>query len=135
MMFRTKLLAALTTWSALAVAGPFDALQRDVNATHTPIITAPETVKAGEAFDVTIAVGATAHPSLADHFVRNIALYAGDVELARVELTPTLTTPRVTLTVTLHQTAVLRALATPNHSAAWVAEKPVTVIAEQAPRQ
>lgn len=127
---RRLLLSTALLGSAASFAGPFDALQTETNAAHTPVITAPDKVRAGEAFDVTIAIGATQHPSLTDHFIRNIALYAGEVELARVDLTPTLTVPKVTLTITLQQSATLRALAAPNHSAAWVAEKTVTVAAE-----
>lgn len=108
-------------------AGPFDMLQRDTNAVHTPVIDAPDKVKAGEPFQVTVAIGAEPHPSEATHFVRHITLYAGEVELARASLTPTLTRPRVTFTVVLEKATMLRALSTPNHSAAWVAEKAIKV--------
>lgn len=127
MMNRGIVLSALLAGSGVSLAGPFDTLQRETNAAHTPVISAPDKVKAGEAFDVTIAIGEKQHPSLSDHFIRNIALYAGEVELARVELTPTLTVPQVTLTVTLQTSTTLRVLAAPNHSAAWVAEHPVVV--------
>ncbi|MBI5136784.1 MAG: desulfoferrodoxin [Nitrospirae bacterium] len=120
------LLGALLA-AAPAAAGPFDALQTETNAAHTPVITAPATVKAGEPFDVTVTIGATPHPSETGHFVRYIALYAGEVELARADLTPTLTRPRVTFTVVLEQPATLRALAAPNHAAAYVAEQAVAV--------
>jgi superoxide reductase len=112
---------------AAALAGPFDALQTETNPAHTPVITAPDRVKAGEAFEVTVAVGAKPHPSETGHFVRYIALYAGDVELARADLTPTLTVPTVTFRVRLDHSTTLRALAAPNHSAAWVATRAVTV--------
>ena len=46
------------------------------DAKHTPKIIAPDSVKRGEWFNVTISVGAGgAHPSLQEHFVRYIALY------------------------------------------------------------
>jgi desulfoferrodoxin (superoxide reductase-like protein) len=112
-----------------AAAGPFDALQTGDNPAHTPVITAPDKVAPGEVFDVTVAVGQKTHPSETTHFVRYIALYAGDVQLARAELTPTLTVPTVTFKVKLAASTTLRALAAPNHSAAWVAERPVTVSA------
>jgi desulfoferrodoxin (superoxide reductase-like protein) len=110
-----------------ALAGPFDSLQTETNAAHTPVITAPDQVAAGQPFDVTVAVGQKTHPSETTHFIRYIALYAGDVELARADLTPTLTVPTVTFKVQLSHSATLRALAAPNHSAAWVATRPVTV--------
>lgn len=121
---------ALALAPAAAVAGAFDALQAETNAAHTPVITAPDKVKAGEAFDVTVTIGQKPHPSETGHFVRYIALYAGDVELARTDLTPTLTVPRVTYRVRLEHSATLRALAAPNHSAAWVAEHKVAVATE-----
>lgn len=121
------LLAGPGLMPAAALAGPFDALQTEANAAHTPVITAPDTVKAGEAFDVTVAVGQTPHPSETGHFIRYIALYAGDVEIARADLTPTLALPKVTFRVQLAASTTLRALSAPNHSAAWVAEKKVTV--------
>jgi desulfoferrodoxin (superoxide reductase-like protein) len=59
--------------------------------------------------------------------VQWIALYAGDVELARATLTPMLTRPKVTFTVALDESVTLRALEQPNHSAAWEASKKITV--------
>lgn len=121
---------ALAFAPAAAAAGPFDAPQTETNAVHTPVITAPSKVKAGEAFDVTVTVGQQAHPSETGHFVRYIALYADGVELARTDLTPTLTVPRVTYRVRLQHSATLRAEEAPNHSAQWVAEHKVEVTAE-----
>jgi desulfoferrodoxin (superoxide reductase-like protein) len=119
--------AALVLLPGAALAGPFDALQTESNPAHTPVITAPDKVASGQPFDVTVAVGEKMHPSETTHFVRYIALYAGDVEVARVDLTPTLTQPTVTFKVTLDHSTTLRALAAPNHSAAWVATRPITV--------
>ncbi len=111
----------------MASAGPFDTLKTGNTVAHTPVITAPDSVKAGEPFDVTIAVGSKEHPSDVGHFIRYISLNNGDVELARVDLTPTVTRPKVTVTIVLEKSATLRALAAPNHSAAWVAERTIQV--------
>jgi superoxide reductase len=124
------LLAGAALAPAAATAGPFDALQTETNAAHTPVITAPDKVKAGEPFDVTVTIGEKPHPSETGHFIRYIALYAGDVELARTDLTPTLTRPTVTYRVQLQSSTTLRALSAPNHSAAWVAEKKISVATE-----
>ena len=121
-------LIMLVSLPCIVFAGAFDTLQRETNAAHTPVITAPDKVKAGEPFDVTIAVGGKVlHPATTDHFIRYIALYAGEVEIARAMLTPTLSIPKVTFSVTLPQSTTLRALAAPNHSAAWVSERKITV--------
>jgi superoxide reductase len=95
---------------------------------HTPKIVAPGTVKRGQWFDVTVSVGATSdHPSLAEHFVRYIALYLNSVEISRVYLHPVFSLPKVTFTIALDEGGVLRALEEPTHSAAWEASKPITV--------
>jgi len=128
MRVRNILLAALLTLlPSQALAGQFDAIRTADNPAHHPVISAPDTVKAGEPFQVTITIGAKPHPSDSSHFIRFIALYAGDVELGRTTLTPTLTRPTVTYTLTLNHSTTLRALSAPNHSAAWVTEHPITV--------
>jgi superoxide reductase len=96
---------------------------------HTPRIVAPDSVKRGQWFDVTVTVGASdQHPSLAEHHVRYIALYKDTAEIGRVYLHPVFSAPRVTFTVALDESGLLRALAEPTHSAAWEAFQRVTVI-------
>ena len=95
---------------------------------HTPKIVAPDSVKRGQWFDVTVTVGAGGeHPSLAEHHVRYIALYKDTAEIARIYLHPVFSAPRVTFTVALDESGMLRALAEPTHSAAWEGSKRVTV--------
>src|SRR5437867_8546216 len=51
-------------------------VRRSYDEKHTPKIEAPDSVKRGQWFDVTVTVGAgSVHPSLQEHFVRYIALY------------------------------------------------------------
>jgi len=96
---------------------------------HTPKIVAPESVKRGEWFTVTVSVGAGGqHPSLSEHFVRYIALYKDTVEIARVYLHPVYSLPTVTLTVALDEGGTLRAVEEPTHSAAWEASKKIDVL-------
>jgi superoxide reductase len=95
---------------------------------HTPKITAPDKVKAGEWFDVTVEVGDEArHPSLIEHHVRWIAIYKDDVEIARAYLHPVMSTPKVTFTIRLEQSCKLRALEEPTHTAAWESSKDIKV--------
>ncbi len=106
---------------------------RQVHATydakHTPKIVAPDSVKRGEWFTVTVSVGAGGqHPSLAEHFVRYIALYKDTVEIARIYLHPVFTSPTVTFTIALDEGGSLRAVAEPSHSAAWEVSKKITVL-------
>lgn len=98
------------------------------DAKHTPKIVAPASVKRGEWFDVTVSVGAGGpHPSLAEHFVRYIALYKDTVEIARTYLHPVYSAPTVTFRVALDEGGSLRAVMEPTHSAAWEASKKIEV--------
>jgi superoxide reductase len=89
---------------------------------------APESVKRGQWFEVTVVVGADMHPSLSEHFVRYIALYKDTAEIARVYLHPVFSAPKVTFTIALDEGGTLRALAEPTHSAAWEASRKITVV-------
>ena len=95
---------------------------------HTPKIVAPDTVKRGQWFEVTVSVGSGSdHPSLGEHFVRYIALYINSVEISRAYLHPVFSFPKVTFTIALDEGGVLRAVEEPTHSAAWESTKPITV--------
>src|SRR6059036_2895248 len=103
-------------------------LRRSFDEKHTPKIEAPDSVKRGQWFEVTVTVGAgSIHPSLAEHFIRYIALYKDTAEIARVYLHPVFSAPRVTFTIALDEGGRLRALAEPTHSAAWEASKRISV--------
>jgi superoxide reductase len=96
---------------------------------HTPKIVAPDSIKRGEWFTVTVSVGAgSLHPSLQEHFVRYIALYKDTVEIARAYLHPVYSSPTVTFTVALDEGGSLRAVAEPTHSSAWEASRKITVV-------
>jgi superoxide reductase len=96
---------------------------------HTPKIVAPDSVKRGQWFDVTVSVGAGGdHPSLTEHFVRYIALYLDTAEIARVYLHPVYSFPKITFTVALDQGGMLRAVEEPTHSGAWESSKKIAVL-------
>lgn len=138
---RTMLSTILALTVALTFAGVARASQeeqftpefKEVRATfdpkHTPALTAPDRVKRGEWFDVSVTVGAGgAHPSLSEHHIRYIALYKDSAEIARVYLHPVFSFPKVTFTIALDESGTLRALAEPTHSAAWEALKKISVV-------
>jgi len=96
---------------------------------HTPKITAPESVKRGQWFDVTVNIGAGGeHPSPSEHAIRYIALYINTAEIARIYLHPVYSFPKVTFTIALDEGGSLRAIAEPNHSAGWEAAKKIAVV-------
>ncbi len=103
-------------------------VRRSYDEKHTPKIEAPDSVKRGQWFDVTVTVGAgSVHPSLQEHFVRYIALYKDGTEIGRVYLHPVFSYPKATFTIALDEGGTLRALAEPTHSAAWESSKKITV--------
>jgi len=106
----------------------FREVHRSYDEKHTPKIEAPDSVKRGQWFEVTVTVGAgSAHPSLAEHFVRYIALYKDSVEIARVYLHPVFSYPKAVFTIALDEGGVLRAVSEPTHSAAWESSKKIAV--------
>jgi superoxide reductase len=107
----------------------FRQIHTGTDAKHSPKIVAPDSVKRGEWFNVTISVGVGgAHPSLQEHFVRYIALYKDSVEIARTYLHPVYSAPIVTFTVALDEGGSLRAVEEPTHSAAWETSKKIEVL-------
>ena len=107
----------------------FKEVHKSFDPKHTPKIVAPDSVKRGQWFDVTVNIGAgSAHPSLSEHFVRYIALYINTAEISRVYLHPVYSFPKVTFTIALDEGGSLRAVAEPTHSAGWEAAKKITVV-------
>ena len=106
----------------------FRELRRTYDEKHTPKIEAPEQVKRGQWFEVTVTVGAgSIHPSLSEHFVRYIALYKDSAEVARIYLHPVFSYPKAVFTIALDEGGMLRAIAEPTHSAGWESSKKITV--------
>jgi len=106
----------------------FRELRRSYDEKHTPKIEAPDQVKRGQWFEVTVTVGAGGvHPSLAEHFVRYIALYKDSAEIARVYLHPVFSYPKAVFIIALDEGGTLRAIAEPTHSAGWESSKKITV--------
>lgn len=110
------------------LTGAFKSVNTGHDPKHTPKITAPKKVKAGEWFDVTIEIGAEMrHPSLSNHAVRYIALYRDEVEISRTYLHPVYSSPKVTYTIALEESVTLKAMEEPNHTGPWVTEFEIEV--------
>jgi len=100
----------------------------DFEKKHTPVIKAPDTVTPGEVFTVTVEVGKVVpHPNEVGHFIQWVELYSGDTFLARVDLTPVMTDPVVTVPVRLGHGHTLKAVARCNLHGVWVGHKDVKV--------
>lgn len=105
---------------------------------HVPAIAAPEAAKAGEAFEVEVAVGKEIpHPNTLEHHIAWAALYfVADgsplpVELARAEFRAhggeVFTAPALKATVTLAKGGTLHAVAYCNIHGLWESERKITV--------
>lgn len=74
----------------------------DLEKKHTPVIESPKAVKKGEPFEVYVEVGKhMSHPNENAHYIEWIELFSGDTFLARVDLVPRLTVPKVKIIVAL----------------------------------
>ncbi len=79
-----------------------DLFLTDLEKKHFPAITAPDHVKAGECFEVTVEIGKLLpHPNENAHFIESIELYAGHACLARLDLTARTTCPVLRVCVAL----------------------------------
>lgn len=116
------------------IKADFLKVKTDKDPKHTPKITAPDKVGAGEWFDVTVEVGEGArHPSLNDHHVIWVALQKDGVELARAYFHPVMASPKVTFTVSLTESGNLEAVEMPTHTAPWISTKKIEVTPAAAP--
>src|SRR5437667_9449650 len=78
----------------------FREVRRSYDEKHTPKIEAPDSVKRGQWFEVTVTVGAgSTHPSLSEHSLRHIESYKDSEEIARLYRHAVLTNPKPVFTI------------------------------------
>ena len=97
---------------------------------HLPVIDCPDTVMAGEPFEVRISIGEIPHVMEETHHVQWIDVYFGQNYHARVDLTPVFTRPEVTLTLVKggkHRETTLRVVERCNIHGQWETSKTITV--------
>jgi len=102
----------------------------DLEKKHTPVIECPETVKAGEPFEVRIRVGEMPHVMEEAHHIQWIDLYFGENFNARITLTPVFSRPEVSVTLVKggkHRTSTLRVIERCNMHGQWEATREITV--------
>jgi superoxide reductase len=101
----------------------------DLERKHVPIITAPDRVKKGECFEVTVEVGKLLkHPNEPGHFIQFVELYAGQTYLARMDFTARTTCPTMKVCVALdHSHGKLRAFERCNLHGCWEYEVDIEV--------
>ncbi|MEW6599710.1 MAG: class II SORL domain-containing protein [Nitrospirota bacterium] len=98
---------------------------------HTPVIECPETVKAGEPFQVKIKIGEIPHAMDEGHFIQWVEVYFRENFFARLVLTPKFTRPEVTLTLerhSKHSSSTLRVIERCNLHGQWEATKEIKIV-------
>jgi len=107
---------------------------------HVPVIHAPDSVRAGEPFDVEVVVGEQiSHPNTADHHIKWIELYfvpeggttayaLGRVEFEAHGEMQIFTEPRAVFRVVVPGSGTLRALALCNIHGLWEGATDVRVV-------
>ncbi|MFP4661724.1 MAG: class II SORL domain-containing protein [Halanaerobiales bacterium] len=94
---------------------------------HVPFIQAPDKVKKGEYFQISIKMGEEIdHPMEPEHFIQYVDLYADYYHLSRVSFTPE-SKAEATLTIKLKESCTLRAFELCNIHGQWEAAKEITV--------
>ena len=93
----------------------------DLEKKHLPIISAPESVKKGECFEVTVEVGKLLqHPNEPGHHIEFVELYADDTYLARMDFTAKTTCPVMKASIVLDKPySKLRAFEHCNLHGSW----------------
>jgi superoxide reductase len=101
----------------------------DLEKKHIPIISAPESVKKSECFEVEVEVGKLLkHPNEPGHFIQFIELYAGDTYLARMDFTAKTACPVMKACISLdHAHGRLRAVERCNLHGTWEDEVDIEV--------
>lgn len=95
----------------------------DMGKKHVPIITAPNSVKANEPFEVTIQIGGidgVNHPNLLGHWINWVILYANIRPVGQIYFYPTMTDGyNAKITISLDSSATLVAQTYCNLHGVW----------------
>ena len=91
---------------------------------HVPAVVSPDSVKAGEWFDVKVKVGyIKVHPSTPKHWITMIKLLINGEEVAISTIrTGGITRPDALFSIKLHRTAILQAQENCNLHGTWISE-------------
>lgn len=102
----------------------------DLEKKHIPVIECPDTVKAGEPFQVKVKLGEIPHVMEEGHFIQWIEVKFGENMYARLELTPVFSKPEVTFTLVKggkHTERTMRVIERCNLHGLWEATKDIKV--------
>ncbi|MCP4365906.1 MAG: superoxide reductase [Planctomycetes bacterium] len=97
---------------------------------HTPVIECPDTVKAGEPFQVKIKVGEIPHVMEEGHHIQWICIHSGENFNACLNLTPAFTVAETTVTLVkggAHKSSTISVMERCNLHGQWEATKEITI--------
>jgi superoxide reductase len=94
---------------------------------HVPQIMAPNTIHSGRPFEVEIRVGEKLHEMIPSHYIDWVDLYADEIFLAKIILTPNFTNPVCKVVLSLNSSTTLRAIEHCNLHGLWESSKKITV--------
>jgi len=96
---------------------------------HIPVISSPDKVRRDQTFTVTVEVGKyKEHPNEPAHFIEWVELHSGDTFLFKVNLSGSLSYPKITVPVRLtHAHGPLKAWAKCNIHGLWEGTKDIEV--------
>lgn len=95
---------------------------------HVPMIMAPDTAETGKPFEVEIQVGEKMHEMIPTHYIDWVDLYADEIFLTKIILTPNFTQARFRATLTLNKSSTLRAIEHCNLHGLWEGTKQIKVL-------
>jgi superoxide reductase len=102
----------------------------DLEKKHMPVVDCPDSVKAGEPFQVKVRVGEIPHVMEEGHHIQWIDIYFKQNFYTRIDLTPVFTMPEVTVTLarhSKHKGSTLRIIERCNLHGQWEATKEISV--------
>lgn len=112
----------------------YQTAQHEGKEKHVPVIHAPETVKAGEFFPITIAIGEEVpHPNLAEHHIKWMQVFAhyegskNPVHIATFDWAPIFVDPKITFNMRLDKPATIYALSYCNIHGVWESSVKINV--------
>lgn len=93
----------------------------DFEKKHTPVISAPSEVNAGELFEIKAEVGkVVSHPNQAEHYISWTKIFVDDAEIMTTTFTPGKTDFVAKATLKLEKNAKIKAMSYCNLHGLWV---------------
>ena len=94
---------------------------------HVPMIVIPTNIRAGKPFRMAITVGKELHEMTEEHHIEWIEVWAGTTRISRTELATGISSPDISVSVSLPESVLLRVFARCNKTGLWEGSIKVSV--------